>query len=104
MPRLYGVLPALAAGEITVTDAAKQVGCSRRSLRRYAEPFARTSPVRAYLSNLSPHGRGVHSYLSGYLMCGYLSAMRSAMRRANACMVDVGLSPPAVTKMEPSTR
>jgi len=35
--RLYGVLPVHVAGEITVTDAAKRVGCSRRSLRRYRD-------------------------------------------------------------------
>ena len=37
LPRLYGVLPVLVAGDITVAEAAKRVRCSRRSLRRYRD-------------------------------------------------------------------
>ena len=35
--RLNEVLPSLLAREITITDASKYIGCSRRSLRRYME-------------------------------------------------------------------
>jgi len=37
LPRLYDVLPARTAGDITVADAAKPVGCSRRAHRRYRD-------------------------------------------------------------------
>lgn len=51
LPRLYEVLPALAAGDITVANAAKQVGCSRRSLRRYRDQV--TFPKREPTSGTS---------------------------------------------------
>ena len=44
LPRLYEALPALAAGDITVAEAAKRVGCSRRSLRRYADGYGPYGP------------------------------------------------------------
>ena len=54
LPRLYAVLPALADGNITVADAAKLVGCSRRSIRRYRDQPPPHKPFTVSASDMRP--------------------------------------------------
>jgi hypothetical protein len=46
---LNRVLPSLLAREITITDASKYIGCSRRSLRRYIKQgkYEQTNQIKS---------------------------------------------------------
>ena len=64
LPRLYGILPALAAGDITVAEAANEVGCSRRSLRRYLVKLKELPQIESTECRL--HVTSVEKDLAGF--------------------------------------